>query len=121
MSSTKSVWSLRAITIFPMEEAKGATNSARHSPTDQRKRLEIQSRPLPRAPVLSGEAHEAGHFIRKPRGSCVFHYDMHGNPNDDKSGYRFGSHRFVPGEYVSIKEHDDVLRTFRVMMVQPLE
>ncbi len=31
------------------------------------------------------------------------------------------NHRFVPGEYVSIKEHDDVLRTFKVMMVQPLE
>ena len=39
----------------------------------------------------------------------------------DESGYRFGNHRFGPGEYLSIKEHDDVLRPFKVTMVQPLE
>ena len=68
----------------------------------------------------SGDADEVGHLIRKPGGSWAFHYDLHGDVEDDESGYRFGNHRFIPGEYVSIKEHDDVLRTFRVMMVQPL-
>ncbi len=67
----------------------------------------------------SGDADEVGHLIRKPGGSWAFHYDLLGDPDDDESGYRFGNHRFVPGEYVSIKEHDDVVRTFRVMMVQP--
>ncbi len=36
-------------------------------------------------------------------------------------GYRFGEHAFVPGEYVSIKEHDGVLRTFKVMSVLELD
>jgi len=67
-----------------------------------------------------GEDDEVGHLIRKPGGSWAFHYDLLGDPDDDESGYRFGDHVFRPGEYVSIKEHDDVLRTFRVVMVQPL-
>jgi hypothetical protein len=50
-----------------------------------------------------------------------FHYDVFGDPDDDETGYRFGDHRFVPGEYVSIKEHDDVLRTFRVTVIRPLK
>jgi hypothetical protein len=64
---------------------------------------------------------EVGHLIRKPGGSWAFHYDLLGDPDDDESGYRFGNHVFRRGEYVSIEEHDDVLRTFRVVMVQPLE
>lgn len=69
----------------------------------------------------SGEPDEVGHLVRKLGGSWAFHYDLLGDPDDDESGYRFGDHRFAPGEYVSIKEHDDVLRTFKVMMVKPLE
>ena len=69
----------------------------------------------------SGKPDEVGHLIRKPGGSWAFHYDLLGDPDDDETGYRFGDHTFRRGEYVSIKEHDDVLRTFRVMMVQPLE
>jgi len=69
----------------------------------------------------SGEPDEVGHLIRKPGGSWAFHYDLLGDPEDDEAGYRFGDHRFIPGEYVSIKEHDDALRTFKVTMVQPLE
>jgi hypothetical protein len=36
------------------------------------------------------------------------------DPSHDESGFRFERHAFLPGEYVSIKEQDDVLRTFRV-------
>ena len=68
-----------------------------------------------------GEDDEVGHLIRKPGGSWAFHYDLLGNPDDDESGYRIGNHVFRPGEYVSIKEHDDVMRTFKVVMAQPLE
>ena len=68
-----------------------------------------------------GQDDEAGHLIRKPGGSWAFHYDVLGDPDDDEAGYRFGNHSFRSGEYVSIKEHDDVMRTFKVMMVQPLE
>jgi hypothetical protein len=65
----------------------------------------------------AGEASGAGHLIRKPGGAWAFHYDVHGDEEDDETGYRFGNHAFVPGEYVSIKEHDDELRTFRVISV----
>jgi len=68
-----------------------------------------------------GEDDEVGHLIRKPGGSWALHYDLLGDPDDDESGYRFGDHVLKPGEYVSIKEHDDEMRTFKVVMVQPLE
>jgi len=60
---------------------------------------------------------EHGHLVRKPGGSWAFHYDILGDEDDDETGYRFGEHAFRVGDYVSIKEHDDVLRTFRVVSV----
>lgn len=60
---------------------------------------------------------ELGHLTRKPGGAWAFHYDIHGDEDDDETGYRFGDHAFVPGEYVSIREHDDTLRTFRIVSV----
>jgi hypothetical protein len=65
-----------------------------------------------------GEPDEIGHLLRKPGGSWAFHYDIHGEEDDDDTGYRFSDHRFRPGEYVSIREHDDALRTFRVVVVR---
>ncbi len=65
------------------------------------------------------QAHEIGHLVRKPGGSWAFHYDIHGDPDDDDAGYRFGAHAFTPGEYVSIKDHDnDEMYTFKVVTVQ---
>lgn len=60
---------------------------------------------------------ECGHLVRKPGGQWAFHYDIHGDADDDESGYRFDQHRFALGEYVSIREQDDRLRTFRVVKV----
>ena len=60
-------------------------------------------------------------WSRKPGGHWAFHYDIHGDADDDEGGYRLGNHKFAPGEYVSIREHDDdVLRTFRVVRVEAL-
>lgn len=67
------------------------------------------------------EPDEIGHLVRKPGGSWAFHYDVHGNVDDDGSGYRFGDHVFKAGEYVSIREHDEDLRTFRIANVMPLK
>ena len=53
----------------------------------------------------AGEPDQIGHIVRKRGGSWAFHYDIDGDPQA-RSGYRFGAHAFVPGEYVSIKEHD---------------
>ena len=65
----------------------------------------------------AGEADEVGHIVRRPGGSWAFHYDIHGSHEADEGGYRFDSHAFKPGEYVSIREHDGELRTFKVMSV----
>jgi hypothetical protein len=48
----------------------------------------------------------------------AFHYDIHGDPSHDGSGFRFERHAFVADEYVSIKEQDDVVRTFRAVSVR---
>ncbi len=68
-----------------------------------------------------GEPDEVGHLVRKPGGSWAFHYDLDGDVDDDEAGYRFQTHLFQPGEYVSIREQDDTLRTFRVVAVNELE
>jgi hypothetical protein len=38
---------------------------------------------------------------------------------DDGAGYRFGAHKFAPGEYVSIHDASGELHTFQVTSVQP--
>ena len=34
------------------------------------------------------EADEVGHLVRKPGGQWAFHYDVHGDTDDDEGGYR---------------------------------
>jgi hypothetical protein len=68
-----------------------------------------------------GEADDVGHVVRKPGGAWAFHYDIKSDEEDDESGYRFGDHMFRPGEYVSIREEDETLRTFRVVRVADVE
>ena len=64
---------------------------------------------------------EHGRLVHKPGGAeharWVFDYDA-STTDDDESGYRFGSHAFTPGEYVSISEEDGELHTFKVMSVE---
>ena len=68
-----------------------------------------------------GGKEEVGHVIRKPGGAWAFHYDVLGDADDDETGYRFGDHTFRLGDYVTIKEHDDTLRTFRVVAVEDID
>jgi hypothetical protein len=65
-----------------------------------------------------GEADETGHLRHTRGGSWAFHYDIKGDPEDDETGFKFESHVFKEGEYVSIREHDGDLRTFRVASVR---
>jgi hypothetical protein len=66
------------------------------------------------------EAEETGHLVHKRGDVWAFHYDIHGDPTHDQAGFRFTSHAFVPGEYVSINEQDGELRTFRVVSIVEL-
>lgn len=63
-----------------------------------------------------GEKDDIGHLVHRPGGSWAFVYDIDGD-EDDEAGYRFGSHPFVVGEYVSIKDEDGELHTFQVVTV----
>lgn len=85
-----------------------------HIVAEEWKRLRDRCRVKRFAP---GDQDYVGHIVRKPGGSWAFHYDIHGEADNDESGYRFDQHVFKLGEYVSIREQDGVLRTFRVMSV----
>jgi hypothetical protein len=60
--------------------------------------------------------HKAG---GKEHGRWIFDYDF-GQEDDDEAGYLFGSHPFVPGEYVSVQNADGRLQTFKVAEISPL-
>ncbi len=69
-----------------------------------------------------GEEEEVGRLVHKPGGSeharWIFDYDATAE-DDDEAGYRFGSHAFQPGEYVSIRDEDGEMHTFQVTSVEP--
>ena len=64
----------------------------------------------------SGETDEHGLLVHKRGGSWAFDYAPE-TGEDDEPGFKFNRHHFVPGEYVSITEHDGVQRTFRIVSV----
>ena len=66
-----------------------------------------------------GEDDEFGHLRHTRGGNWTFHYDLEGDPDEDEPGFRFQSHAFVEGEYVSIREHEGDMRTFKVVSVKP--
>jgi hypothetical protein len=70
----------------------------------------------------AGSDDEIGRLIHKPGGAehagWAFHYGPAAN-EDDEAGYRFGTHVFAPGEYVSVRDHDnDEIHNFRVAAVE---
>ncbi|PAY09585.1 MULTISPECIES: hypothetical protein [Bradyrhizobium] len=70
-----------------------------------------------------GEDDEIGYLVHKPGGAehgrWVFTYSSV-DDDDDEAGYKFGTHAFFPGEYVSITGQDGKLHTFRVVTVDPV-
>ena len=66
----------------------------------------------------AGEDDEQGHLVHTRSGAWAFRYDIEGDPDDEEAGYKFDSHAFREGEYVSIREHDGQLRTFKVASVR---
>lgn len=67
-----------------------------------------------------GTPDEIGRLVHRPGGAWVFDYDPK-SKSDDEPGFKFDRHRFVPGEYVSITEHDKVQRTFFIKAVVDLD
>ncbi len=59
-----------------------------------------------------------GHLVHGAGGSWRFHYDV-ARTTPDESGYHFSDEKFVPGEYLSIREPDG-MNLYRVVSVLPL-
>jgi hypothetical protein len=68
----------------------------------------------------AGETDEIGYLVHRQGGAWVIDYDLK-QAADDERGYKLDKHRLTPGEYVSITEHDGVLRTFRVADVSSFD
>jgi hypothetical protein len=67
----------------------------------------------------AGEPDEHGVLVHRSGGKTgvwSFDYDA-ARSDDDEAGYRFGDHSFAPGEYVSVRDEEGVLHTFRVVSV----
>jgi hypothetical protein len=68
------------------------------------------------------EAPMRGHLVHRAGGQAgatwIFDYDR-SDSSDDEAGYRFQSHAFVPGEYLSLKDEGGELMTFKVASVVP--
>jgi len=62
-----------------------------------------------------GERPETGH-LENTRGRWFFSYEP--GSDDDEPIFKFDRHTIVPGEYLSITEHDGETRTFRVVSVR---
>lgn len=65
------------------------------------------------------EEHDIGHLVHRGTG-WGFHYDLGGDEGDE-AGFKLGSHRFVPGEYVSIRDDDEEIHTFIVVTVEDVK
>lgn len=63
-----------------------------------------------------GEKPEHGALLHLGRDRWVFSYAP--GTDDDEPAFKFDRHRFQPGEYVSITEHDGVTRPFKVASVR---
>ena len=67
-----------------------------------------------------GDEEETGRLLHKPGGAeharWIFDYDS-STEADDEPGYRFGAHSFRQGEYVSVRDENDEMHTFRVVSV----
>ena len=60
---------------------------------------------------------EHGSLIHHRDGSWAFSYAL--GEDDDEPIFKFDRHRFTVGEYVTITEHDGIVRPFRVAGVEP--
>lgn len=70
----------------------------------------------------AGEPDREGFLVHRSGGAegatWIIDYEQ-ASTDDDEAGYRLGSHRFVEGEYVSIRDDDGRMHTFRIVLVEP--
>lgn len=66
-----------------------------------------------------GMVEERGLLVHRAggQGGATWAFDYELGEGDEEAGYRFGSHAFKPGEYVSVRDEDGELHTYRVETV----
>ena len=65
-----------------------------------------------------GAEDRRGLILHGPGGRWLFDYTDE-TVRDDEHAFNFQEERFVVGEYVSIRENDGVMHTFKVVAVRP--
>jgi hypothetical protein len=63
---------------------------------------------------------EKGRLVHKRGGAWAIDYNPD-TEDDDETGFKFDKHKFTPGEYVSLTEHDGVMRTFHIRSVVEMD
>ena len=66
-----------------------------------------------------GEDDMVGRLARKPGGAWYFDYDD-STQDDDETAHRLGEERFMIGEYVSVRDENGDMHTYRVVSVREL-
>lgn len=71
--------------------------------------------------IRDGVVEERGLLVHRAGGhggaTWAFDYDLN-DTDDDEEGYRLGDHVFAPGEYVSIRDEDGEMLTYKVKSVE---
>lgn len=64
---------------------------------------------------------ERGLLVHSPGGAggASWQFDYALGEGDEETGFRFDTHRFMTGEYVSVRDAEGELRTYRVVTVKP--
>jgi hypothetical protein len=68
--------------------------------------------------IRPNEPETRGRIVHGPGGRWIFDYDD-ATTRDDEVGFRLSAERFVPGEYVSVREDDGKAHTFQIASVRP--
>jgi hypothetical protein len=71
--------------------------------------------------IEQGGAVRHGLLVHRPGGpsgaTWMFDYEL--GAGDEETGYRFETHAFTPGAYVTVRDADEQSRTYRVAFVKP--
>ncbi len=119
--------------VLQEARAKGAPEEAGHSgyeffaPLDATGHINLETWKAERARCFvhrldRNEVVERGLLVHRAGGvggaTWAFDYQI-GVSDDEEQGYRFGAHAFVAGEYVSVRNADGDLLTYRIASVTP--
>jgi hypothetical protein len=66
---------------------------------------------------FANDHQERGHLAHNAEG---WHFDYRRGDADDEPLFRLDRHRMVPGEYVSVTEHNGRMLTFKVVSAEPV-